>query len=99
MNAHKKIFAITCILLMAAIAVAASLFYLLRGIGSDMETYFRLSREAEQRVIQGIPIFQDFTSPEKEQQLRSHLQEDHLKAAMEKGISPVADDADRKSVV
>lgn len=90
---NKKIFTIVCILLITALSAAAFLIHLVRGIGSDMDAYFLLSREAERRVIQGMPIFEDFTSPEKERQLRSHLQEDHMKAAMEKGVSPVSDDA------
>jgi hypothetical protein len=57
----------------------------------ETEVYLNDIYKIERSFIENIPIIDDFTSPEKENKLRRHLLNDHIKAAVKFGIPPIRD--------
>lgn len=57
----------------------------------EIDTMLEHGHSFERRIIDGFPIYQDWATPEKEQELRRHLLQDHLAVAESLKLRPVAD--------
>lgn len=57
----------------------------------ELDAYLESGRTFERRIIEGFPIYQDWATPEKEQELRRHLLQDHLAVVESMKLRPVAD--------
>ncbi len=55
--------------------------------------------KTERFFIENIPIFDDFTSPEKENALRRHLLNDHIRASVKSGIRPARNNGQMKELI
>ncbi|KAB2930480.1 MAG: hypothetical protein F9K24_16625 [Leptonema illini] len=56
-----------------------------------IETYFDQARAFERRIIDGFPIYQDWATPDRERQLRTHLLEDHLAVVRSMNLTAIED--------
>ncbi len=65
----------------------------IEGIRVDINSYLSRAYNIERKFIENIPIYRDFATPAKEQELRKHLLMDHIHAAERYGIKPVTDDS------
>lgn len=93
----SKIFVVIVFGVLCA-ATAAGLFfarqYLNNRVAQETKKYLDIAHEIERGVVEHVPIYEDFSSPEKEANLRKYLLPDHLRMAAKTGQPPVEDDDD-----
>jgi hypothetical protein len=65
----------------------------IQGVRTDINTHLAEAYKIERKYIENIPIYQDFATSAREQELRKHLLMDHIRAAERYGIKPVIDDS------
>lgn len=61
-------------------------------IRDDVRNYLSEAYKVERKFIENIPIYRDFATPAKEQEMRKYLLTDHIRAAERFGTKPVTDD-------
>lgn len=59
-----------------------------------LDSYFEKAKAFERRIVDGSPIYEDWATPQKEQELRRHLLQDHLAVVESMKLKPVADRVD-----
>jgi hypothetical protein len=94
MARHGKYLIIT---ISASILLLAGIIYQVCAIRSalrDFRDYTGEIFDIERRAIRSLPIYDDFITEEKEARLRQYLQAEHMKAAQERGIGPVTEEAE-----
>ena len=69
-----------------------------KQIIKETAAYLNDIYKIERTFIENIPIFDEFTSLEKEKELRRYLLNPHIKAAIKSGIPPVRDDGGIKAL-
>jgi hypothetical protein len=81
--------AVLITLLLSAVAVSVLTAYFSRSAITGMRDYLDYVHRVERNVIERVPIYEDFSTQEKERALRRFLQDDHLRAARAITPSPV----------
>ncbi len=61
---------------------------------NDTKLYIKEIYRVERNFIESLPLFNDYTTPEKEKKLRKYLLRAHLRVAKKYGVAPVKDDND-----
>jgi len=78
---------ILAVLLLAAIAAVPTSLWFVSGRQKDsVRDYTLLAYKFEREFITRVPIYEDFSTPEKEQKLRTYLLMDHLAVAEKIGL-------------
>jgi hypothetical protein len=68
---------------------AIVLFFIYRNtLSSEINAYLDAQYRVERDAIEGLPIYDDYATPEKENRLRMHLLPDHLAAVRRAGLEP-----------
>lgn len=80
--------------IITALAAAGILFLLSRNQIAQSREYVKNLHAIERNFITKIPIYEDFATPQMEQDLRKFLLMDHLQVAERIGIPPVESDAE-----
>ncbi|MBX7058905.1 MAG: hypothetical protein K1X75_12635 [Leptospirales bacterium] len=91
--------AILLALLLLSMGVCAALAFALRADSEENRAYVKQAESIERQFIDSLPIYEDFSTPQREAELRSHLLADHLKVAALYGIPPVESDAQLEQLV
>ncbi|HDP80209.1 MAG TPA: hypothetical protein ENN21_05135 [Spirochaetes bacterium] len=92
LSGHRRIYGAVIIALIAAAGFFGFYVYLERTVTGDLKNYLGEIYRAERAVVENLPIYEDWTSPEKEQKLRRYLLNDHLEAVRKTGLEPVRND-------
>ena len=71
---------------------------LLSQISDEVVSYLDLSYKTERQYIEKYPIYEDYSTPQKESLLRTHLLMDHLREA-EKRMKPVESEEEIQKLV
>ncbi|MBL8020471.1 MAG: hypothetical protein JNM27_12450 [Leptospirales bacterium] len=85
--------AIVCVVL-TALAAGGILFLLSRSQITQSREYVKNLHAIERNFITRVPIYDDFATPQMEQDLRKFLLMDHLQVAERIGVPPVESDAE-----
>jgi hypothetical protein len=83
----KRILALALFLALAAIPAAA--WFVAQKQTQNVKEYTLLAYRYEREFITRVPIYEDFSTPEKEQKLRTFLLMDHLAVAEKSGVPPL----------
>jgi len=62
---------------------------------SNIEKYIIQIQKTERQFVENIPIYEDYATPDKEQNLRKYLNDAHIRIAESRGIGPVKNEDDR----
>jgi hypothetical protein len=68
-------------------------------IVSDVNEYLESAYTIERGIIENVPIYEDFSTPEYEAELRRYLLPDHLRQAALSGMAAVGGNGDIKKLV
>ncbi|MCE9600445.1 MAG: DUF5715 family protein [Spirochaetia bacterium] len=80
--------------LLTGLAVGCGWFFVARAQTAQNKEYIKNIHSIERNFITRVPIYEDFATPQMEQDLRKFLLMDHLQVAERIGVPPVESDSE-----